>query len=276
MGRANVLKKGLCMPSLIVANVGASALFILVYVTAWFFAALALRRNDVADVAWGLGPALLSWWLLLRPGSPRTPAMILVTLLVTVWGVRLAYHVARRGFHPGVGEDPRYAAWRAEWRFFVLRSYVQVFLLQGFFMLIISLPVILVASWPVSGDTTAVVAGVILWLAGFTFELVGDEQLARYLAEPLTTRAPVMDRGLWAWTRHPNYFGESVMWWGLGVAALSVPYGWIGLASPITITWLLVAISGIPPIERRHSGDPDWQAYRERTSAFLPRPPRGR
>jgi len=261
------------MLSLIADNFAASALFILAYVTAWFVVSLALHRNDVADVAWGLGPTLLAWWLVLRPGSPKTTALIVAAALITVWGVRLAWHIAKRGFRPGAGEDPRYAAWRAEWKYFTVRSYLQVFLLQGFFMLLVSTPVVVLASWPASGVPIALFIGMGVWVAGFVFEAIGDHQLAEYLAVPKAERPPVMDTGLWGWTRHPNYFGESVMWWGLAIIALSVPYGWMALISPVTITWLLVAVSGIPLVEQRHYGEPAWDDYRERTSAFLPRPP---
>jgi steroid 5-alpha reductase family enzyme len=257
----------------IAENLAVSALFILAYVTAWFAVSLALHRNDVADVAWGLGPTLLAWWLVLRTGSPRTPALLVAAVLITVWGVRLAWHIAKRDFRPGAGEDARYAAWRAEWRYFTLRSYLQVFLLQGFFMLLVSTPVIILASWPVAGGAIALGVGAAVWLGGFAFEAIGDRQLAAYLETPREERPPVMDTGLWAWTRHPNYFGESVMWWGLALIGLSAPYGWIGLISPVVITWLLVAVSGIPLVEQRHYGDPAWDDYRARTSAFLPRPP---
>lgn len=257
----------------IAQTAGMAAFFLLTYVTAWFVASLALHRNDVADVAWGLGPTLLSWWLVVQAGPQRTPALLVAAALVTMWGARLAWHIARRNFRPGAGEDARYAAWRAEWRHFVVRSYLQVFLLQGFFMLLVSMPLIVLASWPLSAGPVALATGAIVWLAGFAFESVGDHQLAVYLSKPRDSRPPVMDTGLWAWTRHPNYFGESVMWWGLGIIALSVPYGWIALVSPVVITWLLVAVSGIPLVEQRHIGDPAWDDYRARTSAFLPRPP---
>lgn len=257
----------------IAENLATSALFILVYVTAWFVVALALRRNDVADVAWGLGPTLLSWWFVWRSGPLRTTALIVAAVLVAAWGTRLAWHIAKRDFRRGAGEDPRYAAWRAEWKYFTVRSYLQVFLLQGFFMLLVSMPVIVLASWPANGAPTALIVGMAVWVGGFTFEAIGDHQLAEYLSLPREERRPVLDTGLWAWTRHPNYFGESVMWWGLAIIALSVPYGWLALISPATITWLLVAVSGIPLVEQRHYGDPVWDEYRERTSAFLPRPP---
>ena len=254
-------------------TLGASALVILLYVTTWFVLALALERNDVADVAWGLGPAVLAWWLYIRAWTFGPTPLLLAALLVTVWGARLAVHIARRDFAPGRGEDPRYAAWRAEWRFFIARSYLQVFLLQGALMLLVSMPLVVLASSPLLGLPVLTVLGAALWLAGFTFESIADRQLAEFLAEPREKRGRVMDRGLWGWSRHPNYFGESLMWWGLGVIALGVPYGYLGLIGPVTITVLLVFVSGIPLVERRHAGEADWEAYKARTSAFLPMPP---
>jgi steroid 5-alpha reductase family enzyme len=258
----------------ILRAIGASALVIWFYVTAWFALSLALKRNDVADVAWGLGPTVLGWWLFVRTGEFGATPLLLVTVLVSVWGARLAWHVAARDFAPGRGEDPRYAAWREEWRYFTVRSYLQVFLLQGFFMLLVSMPLIVLASWPAPALPVLTVVGAALWFAGFGFESIADRQLAAFLTIPREARPPVMDRGLWAWSRHPNYFGESLMWWGLAIVALGVPYGWLGLIGPVTITLLLVFVSGIPLVERRHAGEPDWDAYKQRTSAFLPMPPR--
>jgi len=259
------------MPASLIYAIGASALFLLFYVTAWFVLALVLKRNDVADVAWGLGPTLLAWWLAIQAGLDNR-LIWPVALLVSLWGVRLAWHIARRDFAPGRGEDPRYAAWRAEWHFFVLRSYLQVFLLQGFFMLVVSLPVIIIASSPSTPTAAFAVGGAIFWAAGFIFETTADRQLAHFLAEP--DRPRVMDRGLWGWSRHPNYFGESLMWWGLAIVALGADFGWLGLASPVTMTVLLVFVSGIPLVEARHAGDAEWDAYKARTSAFFPLPPK--
>lgn len=258
----------------ILRTLGASALVIWFYVTAWFVLSLALKRNDVADVAWGLGPTVLGWWLYVRAGVFSATPLLLATVLVTVWGGRLAWHVAARDFAPGHEEDARYAAWRKEWRNFTVRSYLQVFLLQGFFMLLVSMPLIVLGSWPSPASPVLTVLGALLWFVGFGFESVADSQLAAFLAIPREERPRVMDRGLWAYSRHPNYFGESLMWWGLGIIALGVPYGWLGLVGPVTITLLLVFVSGIPLVERRHAGEPDWEAYKERTSAFLPMPPK--
>jgi steroid 5-alpha reductase family enzyme len=261
------------MPAALITTFAWSALFLFIYVSSWFICSLVLKRNDVADVAWGLGPTMLVWWLALQPGA-HNPLIWPVAVLVTIWGVRLAYHIGRRDFSHGRGEDPRYAAWRAEWKFFTLRSYLQVFLLQGFFMLLVSTPLIVLAASSASRGIAAGIVGALVWGVGFFFESTADRQLAGFLSQPRETRCPVMDRGLWAWSRHPNYFGESLMWWGLAIMALGVDWGWIGLLSPITITTLLVFVSGIPLAEQRHAGEPEWEAYKARTSAFIPLPPR--
>lgn len=254
--------------------VAGAAGLVFAYMTAWFAAALAARRNDIADIAWGLGFISISLWLLLRPGAPLSARQCIVSALVALWGTRLAWHVGRRNLRPGRPEDRRYAEWRRAWgRWFVLRTYVQVFLLQGIFMLLIAAPLLVVgaAASPALGAMDW--AGIAVWLVGFAFETVGDAQLARFLSGP-AREGRIMDRGLWAWSRHPNYFGEATMWWGLGLIALSAPGGWMGLAGPVTITWLLTRVSGIPMLEARRAGDPAWEAYKARTSAFLPLPPR--
>jgi steroid 5-alpha reductase family enzyme len=210
----------------------------------------------------------------MRFGPAHSVRLYVASALVLVWGTRLAWHIARRNLRPGKGEDSRYAEWRRSWgRTFVARSFVQIFMLQGLFMMLISEPLQVMgsAAGPALGVLDAV--GVAVWLWGFAFESIGDAQLARFLADP-ANRGHIMDRGLWALTRHPNYFGEATMWWGLGIMALSMAGGWIGLIGPITITWLLTKVSGIPLVERPKSGQPEWEAYKARTSAFVPLPPR--
>jgi len=256
------------------ATVASVAFLVFVYMTAWFVAAMIARRNDIVDVAWGLGFIVIAIWLLLRFEPAPSVRLYAAGALVLVWGARLAWHIGRRNLRPGQTEDPRYAEWRRSWgRMFVVRSFFQIFMLQGLFMLLISAPLQVVGSAAGPAIGALDVAGVLVWLFGFSFESIGDAQLARFLAEP-ANRGHIMDRGLWALTRHPNYFGEATMWWGLGILALSVPGGWIGLIGPITITWLLTKVSGIPLVERRHSGEPEWEAYKARTSAFVPLPPR--
>jgi steroid 5-alpha reductase family enzyme len=247
-----------------------SAAFIAVYMTAWFFVALLKKDNSVADIAWGLGFVLVAGSTLVWRGD-WAARPVLVTGLVLIWGVRLAAHIVLRNRKKG--EDFRYAEWRRKWgRWFVLRSYVQVFLLQGLFLLLISYSVILInTSVRVSPHRLGLLdlAGTAVWIVGFLFEAVGDAQLARFKRDP-ENRGKIMNRGFWQYTRHPNYFGESLMWWGIFLLALSLPYGWTAVVSPVLITFLLVRVSGIPLLEKKYAGNVVFQAYARRTSAFVP------
>jgi steroid 5-alpha reductase family enzyme len=250
-----------------------SALAVFAYMTAWFAVSLALRRGDVADTAWGLGFIGLAALAVVRQ-QPVSPRLALIGALVAVWGLRLAWHISRR--NRSVAEDFRYAQWRKEWgRAFVIRSYLQVFLLQGVFMLIVASPII-VAGADGGGPLGLLDAlGALLWSAGFVVEALADGQLARFKRDP-ANKGRLLQTGLWRYSRHPNYFGESLQWWGIGVIALSAPHGWLGLGGPAAITVLLRFVSGVPLLERKYAGRPDWEAYKARTSAFVPLPPKRR
>jgi steroid 5-alpha reductase family enzyme len=258
------------MPAFLSA-LAACGVLVAAYMTAWFVVALVRKDNSVADIAWGLGFVLVAVAAFFRRGSLFLP--LLVTALVLVWGIRLAVHILTRNRKRG--EDPRYAEWRRKWgRSFLWRSYLQVFLLQGFFLLIISSPVILVNTYrwdrPPGGAAHGFwLAGALLWCLGFFFEAVGDAQLARFKRDP-ANRGRIMTRGLWRTTRHPNYFGESLMWWGIFLVALEIPGGWMTVASPVLSTFLLVKVSGVPLLEKRYAGNPEFEAYARRTSAFVP------
>lgn len=250
-----------------------SAVLVAAYMTVWFVVAQIKKDNSIADIAWGLGFVLVAVFTFFRRSSLALP--LLATALVVVWGLRLAVHIGLRNRKRG--EDPRYAKWRRDWgRAFLWRSYLQVFLLQGFFLLVISSPVVLINAGRGASPSRGfpwVLAGLLVWIVGFLFEAVGDAQLARFKKDP-ANKGRIMDQGLWRYSRHPNYFGESLMWWGLFVIALEAPYGWATIASPLLITLLLVKVSGVPMLERRYAGNPEFQAYARRTSAFFPRPPR--
>lgn len=247
----------------------AGALF--AYMTAFFALAVVRRDNSVADIAWGGGfllVALLSLHLgvgwLLRP--------TLLTVLVALWAARLAIHILRR--NRGRGEDPRYAAWRRDWgRWWLPRSYLQVFLLQGAILLVVAAGIVVVNTRSGPGLRALDAIGTLVVLGGLAFETVADVQLARFLADP-ANRGRIMDRGLWRYSRHPNYFGEAVVWWGVWLIALSVPGGWWAVVSPLLITFLLLKVSGVPMLERLMEGQPGWAEYRARTSVFVPLPPR--
>jgi steroid 5-alpha reductase family enzyme len=242
-----------------------------VYMTLWYGVSLWKRRNDVADVAWGT-VFLVATLTALAVNGVRGPRPALAAGLVAAWGLRLAAHIAAR--NRGKGEDPRYRKWREEWgRLAAVRAYLQVFLLQGLLALVIAAPVTWVAArgGPPLGALDAL--GALVWMAGFVLEALGDLQLRRFTRDP-ANRGLVMDRGLWRYSRHPNYFGEVLQWWGLYLIALAVPGGWATAVGPLTITGLILFVSGIPLAERQFDGNPAFEAYKSRTSAFVPLPPR--
>jgi steroid 5-alpha reductase family enzyme len=245
----------------------AAAVAVLVFMTAVFLIALLFKDNSIVDVAWGLGFILVALTsFLLRPGFETRHVVILV--LVAVWGLRLALHIFLR--NRGRGEDFRYAKWRRDWgRWFIPRSFLQIFMLQGVFMLIIASPVILIIHSSRKGLTVLDGLGAALWLFGFLFEAVGDFQLKSFKRD-LGSRGKIMTSGLWRYTRHPNYFGEAALWWGVFLIALSVPGGVVGIISPLTISFLLLKVSGVTMLEKKYSGNEEFAAYARRTSAFFP------
>jgi steroid 5-alpha reductase family enzyme len=198
---------------------------------------------------------------------------MLVLLLATLWGVRLAIRIFLRNVKKG--EDARYRVWRETWgKWFYPRSFFQVYLLQGVLMIVVGYPLIHAA---VYGSTSSVgvvsLLGVLVWCVGFFFEVVGDWQLDSFIRNPVK-KSTVMDSGLWRYTRHPNYFGEVTMWWGIWLIVAPLPLSLIALIGPLTITFLILKVSGIPMLEKRFENDPAFQAYKQRTSAFFPLPPR--
>lgn len=181
------------------------ALILFGYMSLWFLISVVKKRNDVADVAWGLGFILLTWssFFLFASFSLRG---LIASILVSIWGSRLAWHIHRRNRNKK--EDYRYLAWRQEWgRFFYIRSYFQVYLLQGALLYLIIVPVLLINSNAGSSFNVIDSLGILVWLLGFFFEAVGDAQLARFLQDP-ANRGKIMQSGLWRYSRHPNYFGE--------------------------------------------------------------------
>lgn len=246
-------------------------LAVLAYMTGWFLLALWRRRNDLADIAWGGGfiVAALTAGLLQPAGTPRAR---LVILLVILWGLRLAVHIGLRNL--GKGEDARYREWREEWgRHWLLRSFLQVFLLQGVLLYLISLPVIHTVLAGPNPWTWLDGLGLGIWIIGFFFEAAGDFQLVQFKKDP-AHRGKIIQQGLWRYSRHPNYFGEVTLWWGIYLLALSTPGGWVTIIGPLTITFLILKVSGIPLLEKKYTNNAAFQEYARRTSAFFPLPPR--
>lgn len=250
-----------------------SAIAIAVMMLAVWILSLIARDAGIVDVFWGLGSVLVSAVaLVLGPGLFER--RLLLFALVGIWGVRLSTHILRRNW--GKGEDFRYQGFRARWgdRFWWV-SLFTVFLLQGVIMLVVSLPVQVAGA----GATPARLGiwdwlGAVLWLVGFAFETIGDAQLAAFKADP-ANRGAVMDRGLWRYTRHPNYFGDATLWWGIGVIAVATPWGWAALVGPAVMTFMLVRVSGVAMLEKTiEERRPGYAEYVRRTSAFLPLPPK--
>lgn len=257
------------MPSQLLHNLTFVATVIWVYMSAWFLLALAIKRNDIADTAWGLGFVVASVAGLIKTQN-YTFTGVLVTILVLIWGVRLSWHITQRNIKKP--EDYRYKAWRDSWgKWFVLRSYLQIFMLQGFLMLLVVSPVLLIHTYSTDGILTLTILGTAIWVFGFLFESTGDKQLRKFLADP-KNKGHVMNKGLWQYTRHPNYFGEVTQWWAIGIIALGFSHGWLGLIGPAVITFLIVKVSGVPLLENKYADNPEYQAYKKRTSMLIPVP----
>lgn len=248
---------------------GSAGLVAAVQSGAWLASRRAGRVN-VVDVAWGPGLAGVAVWSALAGDGDRFRRGLLASA-VTAWGARLAVHVHRSS--AGRGEDPRYAQLLEGAT--TVQTIGKVFLTQGAAQWLIALPVQLAS---ISGPPrrplgrAALVAGTALMISGGLTEAIADRQKAHWKNEPL--HGPVMDRGLWAWSRHPNYLGDAGLWWGVYLIAAAAGPGVWAILSPAAMTWFLVWGTGAHPAEQLRAGDPDYTAYQQRVAFFLPRPPR--
>ena len=231
------------------------------------------RDASIIDIFWGVSFVLLAW-VYYAQGSQQGLRQHLVPILVTIWGFRLAVFIAWR--NRGHGEDYRYAAMRQKFGAkFPWLSLVIVFWLQAALAWVIAMPLFQVqrVAEPLA-LTWLDGLGLTLFLVGLFFEAVGDGQMARFKADP-GNRGKVLDHGLWRYTRHPNYFGDATLWWGLSCFALATPGSlWI-LVSPVLMTFLLLRVSGVALLEKGlQKTKPAYADYAHRTSAFFPRPPK--
>ncbi|WP_321366412.1 DUF1295 domain-containing protein [uncultured Desulfuromusa sp.] len=243
-------------------------ILLLIFMTLVFFVALWRKDNSIVDIAYGLAFVLVSWTGFLSYGSSHSRQFLLLTL-ITIWGLRLATHISLRKRRED-GEDPRYRQWRESWgKTFIWRSFLQIFMLQGTIIFLVSLPILLVINKPGGELGTLDLLGLLIWLIGFTFEAVGDWQLLRF-KQSSANRGRIIQSGLWRYTRHPNYFGEATLWWGIMLIALNSPSGWLAVISPLLINFLLLKVSGIPMLESKYQGNAEFAAYKNRTNAFFP------
>lgn len=240
-------------------------------VVGWL-ASLVMRDISVVDVAWGLGFVAIAWVVFLVADGAEA-RKLLVAGLVTVWGLRLSLHLARR--HSREGADFRYEELQRSSRP-GLASLGSVFAVQALGLWVVSLP-LQAAQVPAepAGLTALDFAGVAVWAIGMLFEAVGDLQLDRFRRDP-GNQGKVMEGGLWRYTRHPNYFGDLCVWWGVFLIALAGSGEWWTIAGPLMMSCILLRISGVPVMERRLERKPGYADYAHRTSAFWPRPPRDR
>ncbi len=248
--------------------VGLGAVVVLMIAT--WLASVVRRDASLVDRVWGLAFIVAAWTYAVAAGV-WTPRTWLVLVLVTVWGLRLSIYVTWRNW--GHGEDPRYVRMRRRRpSTFAARSLATVFLLQAVVAWVVSLPLLAVASETGAELVWLDAAGIVLWATGFVFEAGGDAQLSRFLADP-SNRGKVMDRGLWRYTRHPNYFGDTVVWWSYLVLAL--PTGaWWAVVGPLLMTVLIVKVSGVALTDSNmgSSKREGYDAYVRRTNAFFPGP----
>jgi steroid 5-alpha reductase family enzyme len=245
----------------------------ILFMTTVFAASRILKRTDLIDVTWGLAitVAAVSSYII-GGNSIGWNIQTIVVILVCVWGLRLSYTLSLR--FRKTKEDRRYIELRKKWHGSeFINTYVRIFLVQAMFAAIVAFGVMILNVHTMTETGVVAYIGVVVWGIGFFFESVGDWQLKRFLADK-TNRGKLMTRGLWRYTRHPNYFGEAAQWWGIFIIVISVPQGWLAIISPVLITYLLLFVSGVPMTEKAFKGRKGWKAYQKQTSKFLPLPPR--
>jgi steroid 5-alpha reductase family enzyme len=245
-----------------------SGLLILGAMSMLWLLSLLLKNASIVDIFWGIGFVIVAWTAFFLAPQGYLPRKNLGIIMATLWGLRLALHIGWRNW--GKPEDFRYAKWREEngarWWWV---SFFKVFLLQGILMWVISAPLIAVQTSGFPAILTPLdLLGEVLWGIGLAFETIGDLQLARFKSNP-ANKGKLMITGLWKFTRHPNYFGDALAWWGLYIMALAAGAWWT-IFSPIVMTWLLMNVSGVAMLERTMSLKPGYEEYTRKTSAFFP------
>jgi steroid 5-alpha reductase family enzyme len=241
------------------------------YMCGLFVLSVRSKNNGVADVGYGIG-----FLTVVTTSAVLSPDMGIVEwaliLLVLAWSLRLATRIYRK--NKGKPEDFRYRAWREAWgRSFLVRSFFQVYMLQGCVIALIASPIVLTLLERSEGNGILAALGLTISVIGLVFEAISDAQLDRFLhTEGRTER--IMKSGLWRYSRHPNYFGESLVWIGVGIATITFhSYPVMSALSPFLILFLLLKVSGVPMLEKKWTGDPEWEDYKAKTSVFIPFPP---
>lgn len=242
-------------------------LTVIVYFSIFFLIAQIKKDNSIVDMGWGPGFVLISWVLYLQTPSVST---VVLPLIISFWGIRLFIHIYARNH--GNPEDFRYVEMRKKWgKHATINAFIKVFMLQAFFQYIVALSII-----GASNDIESlfvVILGLIVFFVGFIFEAIGDYQLKVFLKNRID-KSKIMTTGLWRYTRHPNYFGEAVLWWGIYLVSLGLGTPWWTFLSPLIMTYLLRYVSGVPLLEKRYKDNPAFQSYAKKTSIFIPKKPK--
>lgn len=247
----------------------AGGLIVLGMMLSLWMISLLLNDSSIVDTFWGLGFVILVWvYFLLTPDGYEIRKW-LIAVLTTIWGLRLSIHIFLR--NRGRGEDFRYQKFRVDagvkWWWY---SLFKVFLLQGFLLWLVSAPLLAGQYFPGSNSLSLLdLAGITIWIIGFIFEAGGDWQLRRFKSRP-ENKGKLLNTGFWRYTRHPNYFGDAVQWWGFYLFALSAG-GWWTIISPLVMTLLLWRVSGVTLLEKSLiDTKPGYQEYIRTTSSFIP------
>ena len=265
-------------------TIGIAALSLLIYLVVAFIVGTIKKNNGIMDIFYGPGylvVTLTSFITNFILTGTTNIAKIIVTILILIWAIRLASYVYIR--NRGKPEDYRYAAMRERWKNnVVLISLLKIYLFQGFVIFVVDIPswfVIIIEPFS-SGDGgiaidnfnfqyVTLVLGTLIWVVGFLFETIGDWSLYRFRQKPENKRK-IMDKGLWRYTQHPNYFGEVTQWWGIYVIALGAYLGFITFIGPLYITFMIIKVSGVRLLDKRFEADDEYAAYKRRTSKFFP------
>lgn len=239
------------------------------FMTFGYVVGLILKNNGFIDIFYGMAFILVAGSSMYLSDSSE-PRQILLFVLTSIWAVRLSAHILKRNW--GKPEDFRYQQFRRDWKkWWLVQSYFKIYMLQGLVIFFVSAPVLLVNASLETIPELGIWAylGILIWAVGFIFESLGDLQLMMFKNNP-QNKGKIMKSGVWRYTRHPNYFGEATLWWGIFLIALPMPYGLLGVLSPVLIDWLLLKVSGIPMLEEKYNDNPEYQKYKQETNAFFP------
>lgn len=238
---------------------------LLVYFTAWYALATYMKNTGIIDIGWGMGFFVVA---LFQQITYQNPVGWIFVIMVGFWGLRLAYHIGKRNL--GKPEDFRYQNFRKEWgTSFFIKAYFRLYLFQGLLMGIVSLPFLEAMKENQVYQPWLFGLGIVVFLVGYAFEVIGDAQLKAHISNP-AKKGTLIQTGLWKYTRHPNYFGDATLWWGIFLVGVSVGSPLWTIVGPLIMTYLLRFLSGVPMMEKRMEKYPEFEEYKKNTSIFIP------